>query len=210
MQVTLTKEPKQIEQRALELLRMADGECTLAEAIEKHHIDFLRNITVSFRVEWISQYAIDAFQRHYRVPCVIKRNTGIDNLLMVMPDTVYDCADGEGQSMRKPYEQMIQQARDMYQTLVQHGVPERDASYVLPNAVTCSAEITMSLAELLDFFSVECCSKSHWENRKMADEMLVRCKEIAPNIFDQAGPPCVRFACHASCGKSRREEWDEA
>jgi thymidylate synthase (FAD) len=79
-----------------------------------------------------------------------------------------------------------------------------DARFVLPNATETKLVFTMNARELLHFFGQRCCNRAQWEIRSLAEEMVVILKPIAPTIFKNAGPPCLRGACpegSMSCGK---------
>ncbi len=80
-----------------------------------------------------------------------------------------------------------------------------DARFVLPNACCTKMICTMNARSLLNFFSHRCCNRAQWEIRSVAEQMLRLCKEVAPSIFKNAGPPCLRGNCpegKMSCGKS--------
>ena len=80
-----------------------------------------------------------------------------------------------------------------------------DARYVLPNACTTSIIMTFNARSLYNFFEHRCCERAQWEIRELATEMLRQVKEIAPNLFKKAGPPCVSGPCpegKMSCGKA--------
>ena len=49
----------------------------------------------------------------------------------------------------------------------------------------------MNARELLHFFSVRSCTRAMWEIREVAAQMLKLAKEVAPIIFENAGPPCI-------------------
>ena len=79
-----------------------------------------------------------------------------------------------------------------------------DARFVLPNACETKIIATMNIRTLLHFFEERCCSRAQWEIRHMANMMLNICKEVAPNLFKNAGASCVRGKCKEgimSCGK---------
>ncbi len=67
--------------------------------------------------------------------------------------------------------------------------------------------VTMNVRELRHFFSLRMCSRAQWEIRALATEMHRLCMEIAPALFADAGPGCLRGACpegEKSCGKAGR------
>ena len=81
-----------------------------------------------------------------------------------------------------------------------------DARFVLPNACATKMICTMNARSLLNFFTHRCCNRAQWEIRALAVEMLKEVKAVAPNIFEKAGPPCLRGNCpegKMSCGKMK-------
>lgn len=80
-----------------------------------------------------------------------------------------------------------------------------DARFVLPNAAETKMLVTMNARELLHFFSLRACNRAQWEIRALATEMLRLVKAVAPVIFKDAGPGCLKGPCpegKMSCGKS--------
>ena len=70
-----------------------------------------------------------------------------------------------------------------------------DARFVLPGACETRMMVTMNVRELRHFFSLRCCTRAQWEIRKLANEMLQMCRGVAPVLFADAGPGCVRGHC---------------
>ena len=82
-----------------------------------------------------------------------------------------------------------------------------DARYVFPNACETKIVATMNVRTLLHFFNVRCCERAQWEIRDMAAEMLKECKKVAPALFKNAGPSCVRGKCPEGamcCGNPKK------
>lgn len=80
-----------------------------------------------------------------------------------------------------------------------------DARFVLPGACETRLMMTMNVRELRHFFSLRMCSRAQWEIRAMAEEMHRQCMEIAPALFADAGPGCLRGGCpegEKTCGKA--------
>ena len=101
---------------------------------------------------------------------------------------------------------------NLYQRMVDAGIPAEDARYVTPQAVPTTLIMTMNARELLHFFSLRTCNRAQWEVRHLADEMLTICKRLAPRIFGHAGPGCVTGKCPEKkpCGHPRdNSEWEE-
>lgn len=92
-----------------------------------------------------------------------------------------------------------------------------DARFVLPGACETRMMVTMNVRELRHFFSLRMCSRAQWEIRALANEMHRLCMEVAPALFENAGPACLRGACpegEKTCGKmlqirQERKAWME-
>ena len=80
-----------------------------------------------------------------------------------------------------------------------------DARYVFPNACETKMVLTMNARSLMNFFKHRCCERAQWEIREMATQMLKEAKKVAPILFSQIGPPCLKGSCkegNLSCGKA--------
>ena len=76
---------------------------------------------------------------------------------------------------------------------------------MLANAAETKILVTMHARTLLHCFNLRCCNRAQWEIRALAREMLRLCKQVAPVIFENAGPGCVSGPCPEgtrSCGKA--------
>ena len=90
-----------------------------------------------------------------------------------------------------------------------------DARFVLPGACETRMMVTMNVRELRHFFSLRMCTRAQWEIRALANEMHRLCMEVAPALFANAGPGCLRGACpegEKTCGRmlqirSERKAW---
>lgn len=80
-----------------------------------------------------------------------------------------------------------------------------DARFVLPNSCSTQMVMTMNTRSLLNFFRHRCCNRAQWEIQDIANQMLRLVSEVAPNLFKNAGPACVRGGCsegNMTCGKA--------
>lgn len=93
-----------------------------------------------------------------------------------------------------------------------------DARFVLPGACETRMMVTMNVRELRHFFSLRMCSRAQWEIRALATEMHRLCMNVAPALFEDAGPGCLRGACpegEKTCGRmleirAERKAWLES
>ncbi|MBQ8649331.1 MAG: FAD-dependent thymidylate synthase [Clostridia bacterium] len=80
-----------------------------------------------------------------------------------------------------------------------------DARFVLPNSCSTQMVLTMNTRSLLNFFRHRCCNRAQWEIQDVANQMLALVSQVAPNLFKNAGPACVRGGCSEgkmTCGKA--------
>ena len=80
-----------------------------------------------------------------------------------------------------------------------------DARFVLPNACETQMVMTMNARSLMNFFKIRCCKRAQWEIQDIANQMLALVSAVAPNLFKNAGPSCLRGGCSEgkmTCGKA--------
>jgi thymidylate synthase (FAD) len=86
---------------------------------------------------------------------------------------------------------LLEDVMNLYQRMVDAGIPCEDARYITPQAVPTALIVTMNARELGHFFSLRCCNRAQWEIREMAYKMLAEAKKVAPTLFFNAGASCV-------------------
>ena len=103
------------------------------------------------------------------------------------------------------FDETVRELFRIYDELEAAGVPKEDARFVLPNACDTKMIVTMNARSLMNFFELRCCQRAQWEIREVADQMLRLCLSVAPHLFKNAGPGCVRGGCpegKMTCGKA--------
>ena len=171
-----------------------------------HHSVF-EHASFTFAVEGVSRACTHQLVRHRIASYSQRSQRYVDesNFSCVVPPSL----DGEARGL---FEGFVEEARRLYRRLLEMGVSREDARYILPQAVESSIIVTMNARELLHFFTLRCCNRAQWEIRGMAKEMLRQAKRVAPVLFEDAGPACLRGPCpegEFSCGRAEevREEF---
>ena len=103
----------------------------------------------------------------------------------------------------------MDECQELYEVLADNGIPKEDARFVLPNATDTKIICTFNVRSLYNFFEHRCCNRAQWEIRELAWKMLQLCRDVAPVLFENAGPGCLRGACPEgamSCGKPYKKE----
>lgn len=178
-----------------------EPEKALPRVIAMGHLSVVEHAAFTFSVEGASRSLTHQLVRH-RIASFSQqsqRYVSMEGAGFVVPHTVEANPEAEGL-----YKETMERIWAAYARLVELGVPNEDARYVLPNGCTTNITITMNARELLHFFSLRCCSRAQWEIREMACQMLELCRKVSPLIFKDAGPACVRGPCpegEKSCGR---------
>lgn len=171
---------------------------------ESGHLSAFEHATFTFGIEGISRACSHQLVRH-RIASYSQQSqryvTVGDNFSYITPSSIL-----KNEEAIKCYEDILKETKRCYDRLISLGINKEDARYVLPNAAETKIVVTMNARELLHFFSLRLCRRAQWEIRCMAKEMLRHLKKVAPKIFVNAGPECVRTKCpegKLSCGKQR-------
>ena len=195
----------------VDLLRDSGGDsCAplLRRVKDMGHLSVFEHVSFTFGIEGVSRAMTHQLVRH-RIASYSQRSQRYvdeEGFSFVVPPEIAD-----NQEAKELFERVVEDARVAYKRLQGMGVAREDARYLLPNACCSSIVVTMNARELLHFFTLRCCRRAQWEIRAVAKEMLRMCREIAPLLFEDAGPSCLRGPClegELSCGEAeavRRE-----
>ena len=183
-------------------------ESSLRHAVESGHESVLEHGVFTFRVTGLSRAALAQLTRHRLASFDVQsqRYVRIKGVDLVMPESIRDS------DFFTEAGSLMEDVMNLYQRMVDAGIPCEDARYITPQAVPTTLVMTMNARELRHFFSLRCCNRAQWEIRRMADEMLKQCRKAAPELFRKAGPGCVSDRCREkiACGAPRQAgEWDE-
>lgn len=183
----------------------------IKKIIEMGHLSPVEHATFTFGVEGISRACSHQLVRHRLASYSqqSQRYVGMDKgFRYIIPPTIE-----KDPELKEKYILFMEEVQRFYNYLVENfkrkgKVGEsayEDARFVLPNAAETKIIITMNARELLHFFTQRLCLRAQWEIRQMALEMLKAVKKVAPKIFYNAGPSCIRGRCPEgkyTCGKT--------
>ena len=196
-----------------------DNKKALKAALKSGHKSILEHAVYTFEVKGVSRALTHQLVRH-RIASYSQqsqRYVNMDGFDYVMPESieyaVIEDNDTEGGDHSyygyEAYEMLMDEISKLYKLLIDRGVPEEDARYILPNACTTNIIVTMNARSLLNLFRYRICERAQWEIRELAEKMLKICKEVSPTIFEDAGPRCVQLGyCPEakSCGRMPKKE----
>ena len=184
------------------------------------HDSVLEHASFTFGIEGVSRVLLAQITRHRLASFSVQSQRYVSyesGFGYIVPPKI----EALGEEAVAEFEQQMDTLHQWYTEWQQKlGTGEggnEDARFVLPGACETRMMVTMNVRELRHFFSLRMCSRAQWEIRALANEMHRLCLEVAPALFENAGPGCLRGACpegEKTCGKmlqvrQERKEWLE-
>jgi len=155
------------------------------------HVSVIEHASFTFSIEGVSRAMTHQLVRH-RIASFTQqsqRYVTYDTLeKYVTPPSITNNAEA-----KKIFDETLEKISETYQKLLKLGIKKEDARFILPNAAKTNIIVTMNARELRHFFNLRCCTRSQWEIREVAIEMLKQAKKTAPALFENAGPSCVEL-----------------
>lgn len=167
----------------------------IAKILKKRHHSVLEHASATFRIKGASRVFTHELVRHrfispsqesQRYVCYAdkKDRKKTKDFEVVVPPTVRNAKiPGKSKSAEELYKETISAAYELYEEMLDAGVPPEDARYVLPNATVSEIVISANFRELRHFFCVRTNPRAHWEIREIAVKMLKIMKVQAPIVY---------------------------
>ncbi|MBM7583014.1 thymidylate synthase (FAD) [Caldicoprobacter guelmensis] len=199
-----------------------DQSSFISKLIKMGHLSPIEHASFTFGVEGVSRSLLAQITRHRIASFSVKSQRYVSEMSegertfnYIIPESI--------KALGQPYVDKFRQQMTIIQSWYDEWVQllgnkgetsYQDARFVLPNAAETKFMVTMNARELLHFFGLRCCNRAQWEIRNLAKEMLKLVLRVAPNIFINAGPGCVRGECPEgvmTCGKASevRKEFED-
>ena len=189
------------------------------------HESPLEHVSFTFAVEGISRACSHQIVRH-RIASYSQqsqRYVKLDQFEYIIPHHINEIDEARElfiETMKKDqeaYDKLVEILFEKhYNKLIKNQKEEKeakiiaqkqaieDARYVFPNACETKMVFTMNVRSLYNFLNHRCCERAQWEIRELAVEMLKQLKKVAPILFKDVGPKCVKGPCpegKMTCGK---------
>lgn len=193
--------------------------------INMGHESPLEHVSFTFGIEGISRSCSHQIVRH-RIASFSQqsqRYVKLDQFEYIIPPQIEKIEEAKKifiQSMKKDQEDYDKLVDILFEKknkkLIEEGKSEKeaksqgekiaieDARYVFPNACETKMVFTINTRSLYNFFEHRCCERAQWEIRELATQMLKEVKTVAPILFKNCGPKCVKGPCpegKMSCGE---------
>ncbi|MBQ3457634.1 MAG: FAD-dependent thymidylate synthase, partial [Synergistaceae bacterium] len=132
-------------------------ESALCHALDSGHTSILEHAVFTFRIEGLSRAALAQLTRHRLASFDVQsqryvRLPDVDDVYtdesLVFPQSIAESsflAEARG---------IMGYVMNLYQRMIDEGIPKEDARYITPQAVPTSLIMTMNARELLHFFAL--------------------------------------------------------
>ncbi len=190
------------------------------------HFSPLEHASFTFAVEGVSRVLTHQLVRH-RIASYSQqsqRYVKLDQFEYIMPPSIKNNEEAKAifikamQADQETYDALTEMLeKSLMEAYLSQGMSEKkaraaaekkaieDARFVFPNACETKIVLTMNIRSLHNFFEHRCCERAQWEIRELATEMLRQAKTVAPTLFADCGPSCVKGPCKEgkmTCGNS--------
>ena len=178
---------------------------SLVHAMRAGHTSVAENASFTFSIEGVSRVLETQLVRH-RIGASYAIQSGRYNARdptnYVIPFDIDDLYD-------EHFILFDHALRDLDNYLKENGINAEERRYFYPQGLKTNIIMTMNGRELLHWLSLRLCTRAQKEHRELAEKILELVKNVAPTIFDGAGPSCVRDGfCREqkSCGRAPKLE----
>lgn len=193
-----------------EKIEAKDQSQFIHKLMDMGHESVLEHATFTFGIEGVSRSLLAQITRH-RIGASFsvqsQRYVSYENGFgYIIPPRIAALGNEAVEKYQQQMDTIEGWYKDWQEALGKNGESSNeDARFVLPNACETRMLVTMNVRELRHFFSLRMCSRAQWEIRALATAMHRLCMEVAPELFADAGPACLRGKCpegEKSCGKT--------
>lgn len=164
------------------------------------HHSVLEFADFHFKIKGVSRAATHQIVRH-RMASYAQRSQRYcveDGFGVVEPKTI-----SRIEQASDLYSEAVSYIQDVYDALVEMGIPAEDARFILPNACESEINIKMNLRELIHFMNERLCICAQWEIRDLAKMMREAILREYPELAEFLVPKCERFNPLCFCTETK-------
>lgn len=205
----------------LERVEARDQTAFVHKIMGMGHDSVLEHASFTFGIEGVSRVLLAQITRHRLASFSVQSQRYVSyehGFGYIIPPKIEALGAEAVAEFERQMDTLHQWYTDWQQRLGTGEGGNEDARFVLPGACETRMMVTMNVRELRHFFSLRMCSRAQWEIRALATEMHRLCMTVAPALFEDAGPGCLRGACpegEKTCGRmleirAERKAWLES
>lgn len=134
----------------------------LRKLYERGHLSVFEHVYFTFAIEGISRACSHQLVRHRIASYSQKsqRHTKVSDF--VIPKSCKNESE---------INQFLEESLNLYEKLINIGIPLEDARYFIPNAATTDLVMTINLRSFMNLCNERLCNRAQWEIRKLTKKM---------------------------------------
>lgn len=179
-------------------LSAEDVEHLLELVLSSGHLSVVEHISFTFAIDGISRVLSHQLVRH-RVGIAFsqqsQRYATVREAGHVTPRTVQQMP-----MLAEEFESLVAASVDLYGRLLDAGVPNEDARFVLPQAIATRLVMTVNMREMMHIYSIDACLRSQWEMRQLMVRIKREVRSVSPRL---AGELKIKCFAQGYCDEAR-------
>jgi thymidylate synthase (FAD) len=165
----------------------------MAEFIEKRletgHASPLEQVWFEFAISGVTRAFSHQFVRHHiGISFEQQSQRYVAFKKGEFPYTVPDSVRKAGFAPKM--EEAFDRLGELYQEMIDAGIPAEDARFLIPNAANTNFKIVVNFLELLHICDLRLCTRAQWEFRQVASFMRAELNRKFPELARYIQPKC--------------------
>jgi thymidylate synthase (FAD) len=161
----------------------------IEKRLETGHASPLEHVWFEFAISGVSRAFSHQFVRHHIGISFEQQSQRYvafkkGEFPYTVPDTVRRA--GFGPKMEDAFDRL----GDLYQEMLDAGIPAEDARFLIPNAANTNFKIVVNFLELLHICDLRLCTRAQWEFRRVASQMRAEIHRKFPDLAKHIQPKC--------------------
>jgi len=166
-----------------EMLAFVEKRLETGHASPLEHVWFefaISGVTRAFSHQFVRHHIGISFEQQSQRYVAFKKG----EFPYTVPDTVRD--KGFAPKMEEAFERL----GELYQEMIDGGVPAEDARFLIPNAANTNFKVAVNFLELLHICDLRLCTRAQWEFRRVASQMRAEINRKFPELAKYIQPKC--------------------
>jgi len=164
----------------------------ILQAKEEKHWGVFEHATFTVSVSGVSRALTHQLVRHRQNSFLQQSQRAVEidvskDDWYIVPKTVSVLELGGSHPEREGFYKLMKETAKVYKGLIDSGIPDEDARYVLPNACKTHIVITANVRQWLHIFYMRLSEHAQWEIREMCRLILDEFMKLSPVMFEGAG-----------------------
>lgn len=154
------------------------------------HKSVLEFAQFHFHIEGVSRSLLAQLTRHRTASFAVRsqRYCIEDKAINIMPPSILGNDEAS-----QVFIDCMQNIQDTYSQLMNMGIPNEDARFVLSNACGTTLDMTIDFRNLCHFMNERLCAHAQWEIQMLALLMRVEVVNVFPESESMLVPKCESF-----------------